>query len=495
MCERHGGQLSRRTFIAAGGAALVGTAFPAAADAAAEETRTITGRFEPGAADWYYLPVKVPAGVREIEVRYRYDRPDPPPGVPGNALDIGCFDPSGHDLGDRYGFRGWSGGFRDGFVISPTDATPGYLPGPIEPGTWHVILGPYTVAPQGLNYAVDITLRYGTPGPPHIPVPAPERARGRGRTWYRGDCHLHTVHSDGHRTPAELAAAARAARLDFVVSTEHNTSSAGSRWGEHAGEDLLIINGEEVTTRSGHWLALGLPAGHWIDWRYRAEESDRFRRFRDEVHAVGGLAVAAHPYCPYVGCSWGFGYREVDLVEVWNGPWTADDEHAVRTWDGLLRAGEWVPAMGNSDAHSHSDVVGLPQTVVLADCLSTRAVLAGLRRGQAWLAESAQVELAMRATSPLGRAVGIGRRLRVAPGVPVEVALDLGGVPGCEVRLVTPDGVTHADVVPASGSTSVRWTTRARDTAWVRAEVRRPTPTDTTPDTMVALTNPIFLGV
>jgi hypothetical protein len=33
-----------------------------------------------------------------------------------------------------------------------------------------------------------------------------------------------------------------------------------------------------------------------------------------------------------------------------------------------------------------------------------------------------------------------------------------------------------------------------RYTDWVRVEVRRPVPTQTTPDTMVALTNPVFLS-
>jgi hypothetical protein len=32
-----------------------------------------------------------------------------------------------------------------------------------------------------------------------------------------------------------------------------------------------------------------------------------------------------------------------------------------------------------------------------------------------------------------------------------------------------------------------------RHTDWVRVEVRRPEPTETTVDTMVALTNPIFI--
>jgi len=36
--------------------------------------------------------------------------------------------------------------------------------------------------------------------------------------------------------------------------------------------------------------------------------------------------------------------------------------------------------------------------------------------------------------------------------------------------------------------------TTAPNSRYVRAEVRRPVPTGTTADTMVALTNPIFLG-
>ncbi|GGM65646.1 phosphoesterase [Longimycelium tulufanense] len=487
------GELSRRTMIAAGGAALAGVFLPKVAFADADGTRTIKGRFEPGAPDWHYLPFDVPVGTREIEVVYRYDRPEPPPGVPGNALDIGCFSSAGTDLGNRLGFRGWSGGFRDRFTISASEATPGYVPGPIEPGIWHVILGPYTVAPQGMNYEVEITLRPGPPGVPFVPRPAPERARGRGRAWYRGDCHLHTQHSDSHRWPADTAAAARAAGLDFIASTEHNTSTASLVWGDHAGPDLLVIDGEEVTTRSGHWLALGLPPGYWVDWRYRATEPQHFRRFAGDVHALGGMVVAAHPYCPYVGCPWEFGYDNVDGTEVWNGPWTLDDEKAVQTWDHLLRQGNWVPAIGNSDAHSEPQVVGLPQTAVLADDLSTPAVLAGLRAGRSWLAESSEVDLSLRATARGRRPAGIGEHLRCGPGQPVEVELELRGVPGCQARLLTPAGVTHTAEVPRSGDTIIGWTTRAKDSAWVRAEVRRPEPTDTTPDTMVALTNPIFL--
>ncbi len=488
----------RQLLRAATVAGLVGTAtgLPARssfAESANEETRTFRGRFAQGAPDWAYVPVDVPSGVREIAVRYTYSKPPTPPGVRGNALDIGVFDAGGHDLGDGEGFRGWSGGARDHFTISASDATPGYLPGPIRPGCWQVILGPYTIAPQGMRWRVEVTLRYGEPGPAFQPNPAPERARGRGHAWYRGDMHLHTVHSDGARTPAQLAAGARAAGLDFVVSTEHNTSSASAVWGAHAGEDLLIIDGEEITTRAGHWIAAGLPAGTWIDWRYLPDDRETLARFVDQVHGYGGIAVAAHPYCPYPGCAWRFGYGEVDAVEVWNGPWTLDDEAAVTLWDGMLREGRWLPAVANSDAHDPGQVIGLPQTAVRAAELSTQAVLAAAAQGRSWFAESAEVSLEMTASGGAWQA-GVGQRLDCGPGTPVTVRLLVDGAAGCTVRLLTEDGLVHTVGVPASGTVTVSWRTRARDSSWVRAEVRRPQPTETTEDTMVALTNPIFLG-
>lgn len=223
--------------------------------------RTLRGHLPTGAPDFVYLPVEVPEGVREIAVSYRYDKPAVPAGTPGNALDIGVFDERGTGLGGR-GFRGWSGGFRDSFTISAQAATPGYLAGPVRAGTWHVVLGPYTVAPQGMDYEVTVTVRYGERGRTPRPVHPPERARGRGRAWYRGDCHLHTVHSDGARTPAQVAATARAAGLDFLTTTEHNTTSGHAAWEGLWGEDLLVLCGEEITTRNGHWLAVGTDPGH-----------------------------------------------------------------------------------------------------------------------------------------------------------------------------------------------------------------------------------------
>jgi hypothetical protein len=496
------GPARRALFVTGTAAALTvgGMAFAGGARAAdgAQETRTIRGTLPPGAPDFVYVPVEVPAGVREFRSSYTYGRPPVPAGTPGNALDIGLFDERGTGLGGA-GFRGWSGGARSEFFVRADDATPGYLPGPVRPGTWHIALGPYTVAPQGLSYEITVTLTFGAAGRTPRPVYPPERARGRGRAWYRGDCHLHSWYSDGRRTPAEIGVLARAAGLDFVNTSEHNTHAAHAHWADVAGDDLLVLLGEEVTTRNGHVLALGTDPGTFVDWRYRARDH-RFGRFARHIRRAGGLVVPAHPHATCIGCGWKFGFGEADAVEVWNGPYTPDDEVALAAWDTMLVASvregrDWLPAVGNSDAHRDPDVVGLPQTVVLADDLTRQAVQEGIRAGRCYVAESQDVGLSFTATGGRGEHAGIGERLRVAPDAPVTVRLEVTGAPHCTVRLVTDQGVLLTEgPLPASGAGTVEWRTTPAYAAYVRAEIRHETTAGTLPGALAAFTNPIFLG-
>ncbi|MFI9233632.1 CehA/McbA family metallohydrolase [Streptomyces rimosus] len=521
MCDddRTSGPFGRRALLVTGAAAaltLNGVNFAAAdggsaqggaqggaqgeartgARATGEETRKVTGRLPVGAPDYVYLPVEVPPGVREIAVSYTYDRPTTPPGTAGNACDIGIFDERGTELGGR-GFRGWSGGARTEFFLRADDATPGYLPGPVNPGTWHIALGPYTVAPQGLAYEVTITLRYGTPGTPPSPTYPPQRAKGRGRSWYRGDSHLHSVHSDGKRTPAQIAALARAAGLDFITTTEHNTTSSHRAWDGLWGDDLLILTGEEVTTRNGHVVAMGTDPGVFIDWRYRARD-DAFPRFARRIRRAGGLVIPAHPHATCIGCNWKFGYEEADAVEVWNGPFTLDDEVAIAEWDNALVAyaqgrSRFLPAVGHSDAHRDPDVIGLPQTVVLADTLSREAILTGIRAGRTYLAESSALTLTFTATGPKAEHATIGDRLPVHDSAEVTINLTVTGAPsGCTARILTDQGQLFTTPLPTSGP--VTWRTTPANATYVRAEVRHPPTAPGIPGPMAAMTNPIFLG-
>jgi hypothetical protein len=320
------------------------------------------------------------------------------------------------------------------------------------------------------------------------------RVAGRGRGWYRGDCHVHSVYSDGKLTPERLAAGARAAGLDFIATTEHNTADAHAAWRGHAGDDLLVILGEEVTTETGHWLALGIKPGQLVDWRYRARDG-MVSRHLDQVHHAGGLCVAAHPHAPYPSGVFTYSYRGFDAVEVWNGlwasdlPWNAGNEAALAEWGRGLAAGvgdgQWRPAPGNSDTHLE-DQIGIPHTVVLAEELSTEAVLGGIHAGRCWIAESAGVGLSLEAAAG-GRGAGIGERLATR-GQPATVTARVRGVPSGAVSFHTDRGAAYRTSLPASGRGSTEWRTSAEEARFVRIEVRHPD------GLMAALSNPILLS-
>jgi hypothetical protein len=322
------------------------------------------------------------------------------------------------------------------------------------------------------------------------------RVPGRGRGWFRGDCHVHTLLSTGaDLTADQLASAARRLGLDFVVTTEHNTADGPGAWAEPAGDDLLVIPGQEVVTGTGHWLALGVRPGEVVDWRYRAGDGGIDRQL-DRVRGWGGLSVVAHPYAPYPSGRFEYPYQGFDAVEVWNGrwasnlPWNADNEAALAEWAESLpagiRAGRWRPAIGGSDVHL-ADQIGEPHTVVLAEELSADAVLAGLRAGRCWIAGAATVGLSV--TVGVGdRRAGPGERLAATRDEPVVLAVEVAGVPHGVVGLHTDRGEARRTTLPGRGSGALRWSTTARESLFVRVEVRRHD------GGMAALANPVILG-
>lgn len=315
------------------------------------------------------------------------------------------------------------------------------------------------------------------------------------RTWYRGDCHIHSsVYSHAAElAPEELTADARTAGLDFVVTTEHNNAAGHKAWAELSGTDFLVLLGQEVVTRTGHWLALGLEPGQAVDGGYGVRDAV-VERHLAEVHRVGGLCVAAHPHAPYPSGTFMYPYQGFDAVEVWNGPWTsdvpwqADNEAALAEWGRSLAAavhgGRWRPAIGNSDAHLKGQI-GIPHTVVAAEEFTPHAILTGIRAGRCWIAGSADVRLTFTATAA-DRGAGIGDRL-ATDGAPTIAHVQVHGVPAGAVSFHTEKGVAHRTELPNAGSGDVQWQTNAAESGFVRIEVRHSN------GRMAALSNPIIL--
>ena len=447
------------------------------------------GRFNFGIDQWAYVPFDVPAKTQRIDVTTSHDQFSLL-GIGRNVLDLGIFGPAGHELGNAEGFRGWSGGARAGFMLSAVNATPGYLAGPIDPGRWALALGPVVLNPLGMDWYAQITLTRGVqPSLRPAPDVCPAARRNSRPGWYRGDLHTHTVHSDGRRQIAEMAATAMSAGLDFIVSTDHNTNSANRAWAATKNDDLEVIAGEEVTTRHGHWLAIALPPGGWVDWRY-APRDGVFAAYAAQVRAEGGLVVAAHPSVPLPGCAWEFGYHDVDAMEVWNGVWNVDDELSLRIWHQLLRQGRRIAAVGGSDSHTSTQPVGRPQTVVYAQGLATPDLVEGLRRGRCYMAESSEVTSVLSASRADGTGTaGPGETLTVRPDTPMTVTAEVAGAAESSLAIITDGGCVGRVKTDDCGAAKLRWDCMAGEARFARVEVRRRTRFPS----MVALSNPVWL--
>ncbi|MFC7547973.1 CehA/McbA family metallohydrolase [Plantactinospora sp. GCM10030261] len=345
------------------------------------------------------VPVTVPAGTAALTVRLDY-----PPGA--GVLDLGCVGPAG--------FRGWSGGARDTFTISADWATPGYLPGELEPGEWQVLLRLHRIPPDGLPYEVTATVHGSPPVRPEPPdaPPAPDRPprpdlpEVDGRRWLAGDLHAHTVHSDGAYTIDELAGLAAGRGLDFLAVTDHNTVShhpylpaAGARYG------MTLLPGQEVTTDRGHANVFG-PVG-WVDFRQPADT------WLAAAERAGGLMSVNHPLA--ADCAWRQPLtRRPRLVEVWHSGWWD------RTWGAPLSwAQAWRPdvvPIGGSDFHRpDADAPpGSPTTWVLADDASTGSVLDGLAAGRTAISAAPDAGSGRPGAAPL--LVRIGAEVLVLDG-------------------------------------------------------------------------------
>jgi len=446
------------------------------------------------------LPFEVPPGVTRLHVRYQVSRQlsgDKVGWQEGNIVDVGLFDSRGAEFLTARGFRGWSGTARQEFTIAADEATPGYLPGPIQPGTWHVVLGLYQLAPEGCDYRVVVTLEEQDAGCKMQDAGSKERGAKDGPRWYRGDLHAHTWHSDGSAPLGDLVAAARAQGLDFVAVTEHNTISHLPLLPAHTTPDLLLIPGVEITTYHGH--ANVWPIDDFVEFRCWSDE--QMARVREAVRAREALFSINHPKDG--GPPWEFGdLFEPDCIEVWCSPWIVSNYQALAVWDAQLRRGRRITAVGGSDKHQGPFTgtlgwyeVGNPCTWVYADALSVEAIIAGLRAGRVFISEGPagpRLELAAEAE---GQRATMGDELCLPSGAHLRLRCRVQGGAGNLLRLVSAQGIREAPI-PDDDFIHECWVVVSGDTYW-RAEVIEPpeAPLDEEPAALMAkaLSNPIYV--
>ncbi|MBI1256753.1 MAG: PHP domain-containing protein [Chloroflexi bacterium] len=454
-------------------------------------TVTLEG-FAPAGREKYYLdvPFEMPTGVARLDVHYHYSEQisSDPTLSGGNTVDIGLFDWRGEDF-LKAGFRGWSGSERSEFFVTPTDATPGYMPGPLTPGMWHVSLGFYKVGPNGCHYTVDVTFEFGethvTDFAPMLTLDSPNYHPPRHEDgWYKGELHCHTIHSDGDSTAKAVIDAAQALGLDFLAVTDHNNVTHLMEIAALGVQKIVLIPGYEVTTYRGHWNVWGPDT--WVD--FRVMSPDDMQKALNFAYDHVALASVNHPR-PY-GPPWE--YEQVyskQCVEVWNGPWMYMNDIALGFWEERLKRGERLVAVGGSDMHrlhqEHEARLGTPTTWIYCPGEPTAArLLAELRAGHAFLSDAPD---GPRLYFSSGKAMSGDVVKRDSDTLDVTVRVT-GGT-GLTLQLIGSDGILRATPVVQDDQPFI-FTVPIAQTSYVRAQLVQPDSEDLV---VRALTNPIYI--
>jgi len=193
--------------------------------------------------------------------------------------------------------------------------------------------------------------------------------------------HIHSVYSDGLKTPPQIARDAADHNLDVIVMTDHNVFPVGfDGYYTFNNQRVLLITGEEIHDKNrqpqkNHMLALGITR----DLSPAARDP---QQLIDAIRTDGGLSFIAHAYDPEMviideaDLSWvDWQVRDFTGLEIWNNlselkvrvrhNWQVvlyallpqfmalEPPAQIRAiWDRLLNEGQNTLALGGADAHT-----------------------------------------------------------------------------------------------------------------------------------------------
>ena len=175
---------------------------------------------------------------------------------------------------------------------------------------------------------------------------------------------------DGSLTPWGLVLEARRQGLDAIAITAHNET-----WDAHVGRwfsDLIggpiVLVGEEIVRPSYHLIAAGIS--RTVSFRQSAASAI------DEVHAQGGVTIAAHPGVDFWEGFDAAAMQRLDGSEICH-PSVFVREITQRDLE-RFAARAPVAAIGSSDFHGLGPM-GVCRTYVFAKAATEQGILDGVR--------------------------------------------------------------------------------------------------------------------
>lgn len=227
------------------------------------------------------------------------------------------------------------------------------------------------------------------------------------RRVFRGNLHVHSHYSDGGENPETVVANLRRHGYDFCAITDHHYYDSSVLAAEKLKElktGFTAVAGEEVHNKirgrfhvvnfggkaSVNRKILADPQGCKAAVRAIADGFDALPRreveevawykwLTDEIHAVGGMAIYAHPYwtayhtynCPMAITREVLARGFFDAYEVLGGCTPEENNLVVALYNDLRAEGVRIPIVGSTDCHcTHQkgeSGCGRAQTLVFAE--------------------------------------------------------------------------------------------------------------------------------
>ena len=135
----------------------------------------------------------------------------------------------------------------------------------------------------------------------------------------RGVIHIHTNRSDGTGSVDDVLRAAATAGLKFAIVTDHGDGTRAPDLPDYR-SGVLYIDAVEISTTDGHLVALGLPKAPY-------PLAGEGRDVVEDVHRLGGIAIAAHPGSEKPDLRWTDWNAPIDGLEWLSADSEWRDEH------------------------------------------------------------------------------------------------------------------------------------------------------------------------
>jgi predicted metal-dependent phosphoesterase TrpH len=206
----------------------------------------------------------------------------------------------------------------------------------------------------------------------------PTRPRRRAGEYFvlEGDFHVHAFPGDGALAPWTLRDEAARKGLDVFAVTNHNRTftSRFAQWMAGRSNGPIIISGQEITNPAYHLIAVG------IDQTVNADQA-AMNAIAD-VHAQGGIAIAAHPTLKF------HGYDDDATVAALDGTEAAHPADSVGGqqlfadfFERARRLKPTIAPIGSSDFHVSPQLAAC-RTFVFAREASAAGVIEAIRGGR-----------------------------------------------------------------------------------------------------------------